>query len=216
MKTYEAYLFDWDGTLARTLEIWLEVMRSVFEEYGLESLSDDEIVASFGNVNNVALALGIPQSKMAQLHSRVHEMALVEVPYAEVYEGAIETINKLKNNGKKVALISTDHRSSIDIKLSHNSLEDFFDVVVSGDEVKSHKPDPEGINYVLSTLGVKPHDSVMIGDSPHDLGAARNAGIDSILFYPPSHQLFYELGTLRGENPTHIITNLREMLEEDA
>ena len=53
----------------------------------------------------------------------------------------------------------------------------------------------------------------MIGDSDKDLGAARNFGIDSILFYPDEHRKFYNLEKLKELEPTFIIEDFKTILD---
>ena len=53
----------------------------------------------------------------------------------------------------------------------------------------------------------------MIGDSRKDLEAAKNAEIDSLLFYPKSHSIFYDLKNLKTYNPTYIITRFDQALQ---
>ncbi len=215
MKPYDAYLFDWDGTIARTMEVWIEVVREAFEWQGMTDVTDDDIVQTFGNLRTKATELGVTPERIEEFDKMVGDLSHAKVPYAPAYEGALEAIESLKSQGKRLALITTDWRRNVDAKLVHNNLESCFDVVITGDDVKAPKPDPEGILRALEEIGVSKENAVMIGDSPHDLGAARQAGIDSILFYPPSHQLFYRLGSLEHEKPTHIISDLRDIVTRE-
>ena len=54
----------------------------------------------------------------------------------------------------------------------------------------------------------------MLGDSEKDVRAAHNAGIDSILFFPPEHNDYYSLEELAADKPTHIIHSWRELLNQ--
>ncbi len=51
-----------------------------------------------------------------------------------------------------------------------------------------------------------------IGDSDKDLGAAKNAGIDSVLFYPAEHKKFYNLDALKTYSPTYIVDDFRKIM----
>ena len=53
----------------------------------------------------------------------------------------------------------------------------------------------------------------MIGDTEKDVGAANNAGIDSILFFPPEHKRFYDIDKLKKHKPTHIVSDFRHIIE---
>lgn len=206
MKEYDAYLFDWDGTLASTLEIWLEIMRQQYEEYGLH-LSDEQIVESFGKLEPVSLKFGIPESKIKQFTAGVQAIANTRVPEAPLFVGVHDVLIGLKQADKKLALISTGWRETITTVLTMHQLRDVFDVVISGDDVRNHKPDPEGILATLEKLDINKGQAVMVGDSDKDLQAASNAGVEGILFYPEKHKLFRDYDYLKGFHPVHVFSN---------
>lgn len=215
MKRYDAYLFDWDGTLGRTLEIWLEVMHAQFRRYGIMGLADNEVVKSFGRLSYTDKDFGLPSDKLAAFMEDVQQDASKRALDVSLYPGAVEVLDRIKNSGAKLGLITTNWREAIDVMLQNHQLQSMFDVVVSGDDVAVHKPDPEGILAALRSLGVPKEQAVMIGDSDKDLGAARNAGIDSILFYPPSHQLFYDLEELKKYKPGNVIDGWDTLVIEE-
>src|SRR5687768_6613994 len=109
----------------------------------------------------------------------------------------MEMLQFLKKQNKRLALLTSSMGSTIDAVLEFHQLKDFFEVVVTGDTVTHHKPHPECIEVALEALGISGDKAVMVGDSANDLGAARNAGIDSLLYYPQTHQLFYDLEKLK-------------------
>lgn len=146
--------------------------------------------------------MGVPAAEKNNFNEIVlksaHEDGLLTPP---LYSGVVEMLIRLKDQHKKLALITSSERQVIDIVLSHHELVDLFDLVISVNDVKVHKPDPEGILFAIEKFGVDPADAVMIGDSDKDLGAAKNAKIDSILFYPESHELVYDRAYLESFNP---------------
>ncbi len=89
----------------------------------------------------------------------------------------------------------------------------FFQVIIAGDDTKNHKPHPEPLERAIERMGGTKEQAVMIGDSDKDLGAAKNAGVDSILFYPDEHKKFYDLSKLKAHEPTHIVSDFRQILE---
>jgi len=95
-------------------------------------------------------------------------------------EGTKETLLKIKNLNQKPCFISTKPRKSLDSAIKHYNLESILDYSISGDEVKNFKPDPEGIVKTLKHFNAKPDEAIFIGDSFHDLGAARNANVKFI------------------------------------
>lgn len=204
MKTYSNYLLDWDGCLGQTLEVWLKGYRETYREFGLPQ-TDEEITRFSFNSQHGPLERGIEDLElfMESLMGRINS----ELKAVDMYPGARELIITIKNAGHSVALVTSSPRSVIEAVIRHNKLTGMFDTIVTADEVVKHKPDPEVIFKALDgmSLGKESLDStVIVGDSKSDLGVANKAGIDSVLFYPQSHALFYDLDALKALNPTYI------------
>lgn len=209
MKKYKYILLDWDGNLAKTLDVWLEAFREVLELQGIHK-SDNEIAMSFGQFPKYAEAWGIANGEQAMQDTDA--IAKRKLPEVDLYPDALEVLQKLHETGHKLALISTSSRENIEHLLESHAIEGFFDAIVAGDETQNHKPYPEPLEKGLVLLSGDKNEAVMIGDSDKDLGAAQNAGIDSILFYPKEHEKFYDLDELKTHNPTYIVEDFKDIL----
>lgn len=210
MKNYRYILLDWDGNIAQTLHLWLEGYRVPFEKRGL-FLSDHEISSIFGDVEAGLAALGVYDA------DEVIEEALVEskhlLPQAALYPDALEVLQNLHAQGKKLAIVTSSHLVNLADMLEKYNLNHLFEVIVTGDDSQAYKPDPEPLLMALSKLGGTLAEAIMIGDSASDIRAANAAGIDSILFYPPEHKKYYQLASLHEHKPTHTVTDFRTILE---
>ncbi len=209
MKQYQTYLFDWDGTIAQTLEVWLKVIKDLCNEFGVFP-SDKDIADHFGDWE-AARAFGLAEDQIPKYVKELEERSHKAIPNAPLYPDAKDVLNKLKNDGKQLALITSSIRRTIELVIEHHGLGGIFDVVVTGNDVRAHKPDPECIDFAVDALGAEKADSIMVGDSIKDLGAADNAGIDSMLFYPPAHELFYSPDYFDNHKPTYTIHSWAEL-----
>jgi len=97
-----------------------------------------------------------------------------------IIEGTKGVLLKIKERDQKSCFISTKYRESMNSMIKYYNLESIVDFSISGDEVENFKPDPEGIIKTLEYFNAKPNEAIFIGDSMHDLGAARNANIGFI------------------------------------
>lgn len=210
MNSYQYYLLDWDGNLARTLHIWLEVFRVVLEKRGIYK-TDHEIAETFGKFSDYIELWDIKDG--AEAHDEARLLARERLPEVELYPDALEVLEALHKAGKKLALITTSRHIYVDHLLEKYSIKDMFDVIIAGDDVTHHKPHPESLEKALAALGGTKEQAVMIGDSDKDLGAAKNFGIDSILFYPPEHGVFYKLETLKEHEPTYVVDDFTKILD---
>lgn len=210
MNRYQYILLDWDGNLAKTMDIWLEACRAPIEKRG-KKLTDEEVAASFG-----AFAQHIKQWGYDDVEAIIDEADIIakqKLPNVELYPDALAVLESLHGAGKKLALITTSPHANIKHLLDKYNIGQFFQVIVANDDTEHHKPHPEPLEKAMALLGASKEESVMIGDSDKDLGAAYNAGIDSILFYPPEHAKFYKISKLQQLNPTHIVSDFRKILD---
>lgn len=217
MKRYKYVLLDWDGNLARTLDIWLAALKTSLEKRG-HSFSDEQIGANFTLFKTRMEELGVED--VDAMVNEADETATITVPNVELYPGALITLETLQKNGLQVALVTTSRHEQIDILLEKYHMRGLFDVVVCGDDVANHKPHPESIEKALSLLqlfGGNNADiraqAIMVGDSGSDIGAANSAGVDSVLFFPKEHSKFYDIQKLKDLSPTYIIEDFRELID---
>jgi pyrophosphatase PpaX len=208
MYKYQYVLFDWDGTLARTLDIWLNSLRSSLHKRG-HSFTDTEIGANYDQFKTYFESQG-----HADIDAIIEE-ALAEsnirIPNVELYPHAIKVLRQLKEHQIKVALVTTSAHKQIDPLLQKYELSDVFDFVVCGDDTKKSKPDPEPINRAIELLHAPKSQTILIGDSSNDILGAANAGIESVLFYPNDHEVFHNLRELHKLNPTYVIHSLQDI-----
>lgn len=210
MKNYQFVLFDWDGNLAKTLDIWLLATRAPLEKRGIQ-VSDRTIgIQCFGRPIEGYTELGIKDIDAAI--TEMDQLAKKLMPEVELYPDALFVLETLKKQRKQTALITTSQRDKVLHLLDKYNIHNFFDVVITSEDTTHHKPHPEPLNKALEKLGGNKENAVMIGDSDKDIGAANNANIDSILFYPDAHEKFYDLDDLQKLKPTHTVRDLRQII----
>ena len=210
MQKYKYVLLDWDGNLARTLDLWLDAFKTVLEKRGI-MVSDEEIAGSFGAFVGFMRSHGLADPEAAW--AEADQIAQAALPEVELYPDALFVLNELHSAGKKLALITTSPHKNVAHLLEKHAIRQLFDVIVAGDDVTHHKPHSEPLEMALTALAGVKDQAVMIGDSDKDLGAAQNFGIDSILFYPAEHHKFYNLASLEVYKPTHVIADFKDILQ---
>lgn len=212
MKSYRYVLLDWDGNLARTLHLWLAITRDIFQQHGYE-LSDKEIVSKFGGFVANMTASGIPEAEATEMYSQAVEAVKSKLPEIELYPDAVLVVEQLRARDKSIALVTSSVAEHVTPALEKYGFDSLFDAVISADNVVNHKPDPEPVEKALEALGGNIEEAIIVGDSRSDILAGRNAGIDSVLFYPPEHELFYERNELEKYQPTYVIDNFKMLLD---
>jgi HAD superfamily hydrolase (TIGR01509 family) len=208
MKSYSTYIFDWDGCLAKTLDIWLEGYRQQGLALGYD-FTDSQITSIFGDWHGPS-KLGIVDEK--KFFSDMEPFLNDQMTKVALYPGVKQTLLALKEKSHHLALLTSSIMNQVGPALELHQLSKLFNPIITGLDVTHHKPHPEGIFKILSTLNADPATAIMVGDSDKDIQAAHQAGIDSALFYPPEHELFYSLKELQMANPTYTINSIVKLI----
>lgn len=212
MKQYDAYLFDWDGTLADTVRLSFELYEKLCHKYGLNPTRED-ITKHFGEWT-AAIYFGLPPEDLDTFNFQLRKLFADFMSNPPLHNDAVLVLQTLKQRGKKTALITSSFREVVAAVVANRQLAQLFDIIITAQDVKAPKPDPEGIRSALLKFGVRPSQALMLGDSDHDILAAHNAGIDSLLFYPESHQDIYSLDRLQESRPTYVAHSWQEFLNQ--
>lgn len=100
----------------------------------------------------------------------------VDIPFKR---GSLELVNSLKPKCR-LAVVSSSSEHKIKQRLGRYI--DLFDCIISGDNLKHGKPDPEIYYKAMETLNVFPEDCWVIEDSPNGIESARHAGIHNLIY----------------------------------
>lgn len=209
MEGYSTILFDWDGCLADTLELWVDVCGAALANQGIRA-PKAEIKKHYAR-GGVTRMFDIRNTEIWD--KDVREIASAHIKNVALYEGAKELLEVLSKT-KQLAIVTDAHREVLIQNLEHHDLAKYFQTIITRDDLKYLKPHPEGIKKAMAVLRAEPRKTIMIGDSDKDIRAARNAGVDSILIHPRSHDAFYDLKELLRHEPTHVMSNLRVLEQQ--
>lgn len=205
---YDTFLYDWDGCLANTLEVWVGTHKKVFAKYGIYP-STREVVKHLGNWK-IPQIFGVTGKDVQACVEEIKETAHKELAEIQLYDGATKILKRSKSIGK-VALLSSSTRQALSQGVISNGIEDIFDLIVTTEDVMDNKPNPEIINTAIELLGSIAIRAIMIGDSHQDLEAANDAGVDSALVFPEHHSQFYDIEQLLSLSPLYVSSSLGEL-----
>lgn len=180
VNEYKYILFDIDGVILSSTHYYTELFRDIAETLGASKNIPDAFYRKHVGIKMMTWMVDIiplenhPKIKTCFFEknkdtSEDHQFPLVE--------GTKEALSKIKENNQNTCFISSKTRASMNVMIHHYDLASLVDYSVAGDEVKNFKPDPEGVTRTLQHFDGAPEEAVFIGDSLHDLGAARNARV---------------------------------------
>lgn len=211
---FEAVIFDWDGTLAKTKEIVLQSFHKALDELSIEV--DERLIPSLlGNsakeifINVLRNSeIGFNEKTIKKLVEKRIKAELELSSCVELRDGAFDLLNELK--GKiKLALATMNNKQVIELMLNSCGFSRFFDITLSADEVSKPKPEPDIFLKCASQLGIDPSVIVVIEDSKFGVRAAKKANMKCIAVLSGVSKK----KELEGENPDLIVDSIEEKEE---
>jgi pyrophosphatase PpaX len=172
-----AVLFDLDGTLVDTVPFILASVRHAFEGYG-RCPTDAEWIAGIGTPLRAQLASFARRPDDVQpLFDRYRAYWLLHHDAeTRCFPGALAAVQALGRAGHPIGIVTAKIEQGAYRTLRHTGLLPFVQAVVGADSCANAKPHPEPVLLALSRLGYPPSEAVLVGDSPHDVAAAKAAG----------------------------------------
>lgn len=178
-SSVEAITFDLDGTLADTFGLLVEAFAGALEPSLGRRVSRQEVVGMFGP------GAGTEESILVHFAGR-HDSLLIERFHqiyrglhdsmCALYPGIREALDLCCRKRLPLALMTGKGRTTTEITLTKLSIEEYFSVIITGEEATRPKPDPMGLSLVLKQLGLSGRRMLLVGDSIADIGAGKNAG----------------------------------------
>lgn len=169
-------LFDLDGTLIDTNDLIIASFEHTLahffpnekKEFDIVPYVGEPLIDTFRRIDEVQ---AVDMVAMYRKHNDEHHDRLIKE-----YDGVYETVQELKKQGIKIAVVTNKVRDAALKGLELTRLDQFFDVVVSFDDVEKAKPHAEPILKALEELEAEPETTLMVGDSQFDIQAGNRAG----------------------------------------
>jgi HAD superfamily hydrolase (TIGR01509 family) len=191
----DAVIFDLDGVLLDTEQVWDEVREALVHERGgrwhARAQADMMGMSSLEWSRYMHDELGLrerPEDISAEVVRRMLDRYRERLP---LIEGAVEAVERLAARWP-LGLASSSNREIIDAALDSGGLARFFGAAVSSEEVGRGKPAPDVYLETARRLDVDPRVAAAVEDSSNGLLSARAAGMRVIAIpnraFPPSHE----------------------------
>ena len=181
-KTYKAYLFDFDYTLADSSCGIVMCFRNVLAMHGHDGISDESIKRTIGKTleESFTILTGIDDKETLAAYRKEYVAQADRLMTANtvLFPETLDVLSRLKERGARIGIISTKYRYRIMELLGKKLPEGFLDIIVGGEDVKTPKPSPEGLKFAISHLGLEAAEVLYCGDSTVDAETALNAGVD--------------------------------------
>jgi pyrophosphatase PpaX len=175
-------LFDFDGTVMDTNRVIINSWQHTFRTLTGAERPVADIVATFGEILHDTAARffpDVPVEKIVEIYRSYHRDNFG--PMISVFPGVRELLAALKERGFTLAIVTSRLSSTTMEGLEKYELTGYFDLIVTCEDCRKFKPDPEPVRITLEKLGKRPEEALMVGDTRNDILCARGAGVKSVL-----------------------------------
>lgn len=178
-------LLDIDGTLVLSNDAHARAWVEAFAARGLKVRLEDVRPLIGMGADRVVPALAARLTESEGVGKEINEIRqrLFLSRYAPDLQpapGSRELIERLRSDGKRLAIASSAQEQELEILLKIARIEDLVEVPDSGSEGKESKPSPDIVATALQRVQVRPEDAVMLGDTPFDILAAAKCGVPTV------------------------------------
>jgi len=174
-----AIIFDLDGTLIDSSVAVVEAFNGALGRKGYAAAPADAICAAIGNPLPVMFAPHVPAgqdlNEMVALYRECYSPIYLEK--TRLIDGVAEALAGLSRAGFALGIATTKPRYFTEPILTHLGVRGYFSAIVGAEDVKNLKPAPDTLIRAMEILGRNSGETIFVGDTPLDIGAARAAGV---------------------------------------
>lgn len=184
---YKACILDIDGTLLDSVESIAYVANQVLTTYGLTPQPVEAFKYFAGDGADELMKRALTAAGDLELAHYDEGRALYRAIFAKdplyhvtAFDGMIETLAKLKENGVHLAVLSNKPHPAAVKAIEAIYGKDCFDIILGQREGMKRKPSPEGAWMIAENFGVKPEECMYVGDTNTDMQTGKAAGMYTI------------------------------------
>ena len=211
---YKLLIFDMDGLIFDTEIMYYNSWFEVSHKYGFKFNEDlrkrftgkneerirDELFKILGSKEKV-ISLREDLQNFRENYFKTYTNSLKK-------EGLEELLAYAKENNIKCALASSSDREKIDFLLEKEGIRNFFDYIISGNEVSKSKPDPEIFIKARENFNLKDKEALILEDSYNGYLACKKSNMDYIIIHDSSFDKYFEADR-EAKNLREIIDHLK-------
>jgi phosphoglycolate phosphatase len=203
---YSTIIFDFDGTLADTLEESRRIYNLLAPDYSLRAVSAEELPGlRHFSLLELLDHLDIPKRRVPSLLSKGTSMMRGNITRLPLIPGIGEILPAMRSRAKSFGVLTSNAEANVDLFLKAHGLREHFDFISSTSKLTGKSTH---LRAIRKTFSLHAGEMLYIGDEIRDIKAAKKAGIPMAAvtwgFNSPE--------SLQAENPEHMIVSPAELL----
>lgn len=182
------FIFDMDGTIFDTekfyYQTWLDIAKKEGFIFGLEDKVRLSGKQSKESIAYMVENFSMDEKEAIRIRKNLNELRdkkFNELDYSLKKPGLLNLLSYLRENNKNIALASSSIKSRIDFLLDREGVRDYFDEIISSDDITKGKPDPQIFNLAMEKIGADKNKTYIIEDSLAGVKAAKKSGAKVVL-----------------------------------
>ena len=224
LKDPQLILIDLDGTLVDSVPDLTWAVDRTMEALGQPTHGEDKVRDWVGNGIERLVKRALTDDLWAEPEQAEYDRAYpvffdfyhqANGRYSRLFPGVDEGLQALSNAGYTLACVTNKAEAFTLPLLESLGIREFFKLVVSGDTLAQKKPEPEPLWHAADQLGVARERALMVGDSAHDVEAARRAGFQ-VACVPYGYNHGNDIREARPDLMIDSLSDLARRLQEAA
>ena len=215
-------LFDLDGTLVNTDDIYLAVWQEIFNKYNIQCNIDNEFFNFFikGKSDEIFLRYLIPSisdTNMNEISILKDKLFIDKINRScsnILIPGAIECMETHKNC--KIGIVTSSNKSSATEILRKTGLADYISILVTSEDTLNHKPSPEPYLKAIELLSANDDKIVIFEDSYSGYTSARNTNVSNIVMVYNSDTCAEIMNSNTHKIDNYLNFNIEDILSENT
>jgi len=202
-------IFDFDGTMMDTNKVIIDSLNEASLKYRGSEVTATEFESILGKpiVEQMAALSKEHCNEMVACYRETYRA--MEDGQVKPFEGIVTLLEELKEADIACAILTNKGRRGLDKSLAEHHMAHYFSYSLTANDIQKTKPDPYGIYNICKTLGVSLSDTIMVGDSGHDIEAGKRAGVRTVLV----EWSILNMERLKAISPDYIISDPKEILD---
>ena len=172
----DAILFDMDGVIVDSLDSWWKSLNQALGAYNYKEITREEFIKYYWghDLYDILQMKGL-NPEIEKFCNKIYSRHINEI---KIFSDTRDTLLKLEKY-KKAIITNTPDDCTKQI-LKRFDIKQFFPVVITCDDVRKAKPDPEAVFKACKLLKVSPKSVLLVGDTKSDVRAGRAAGSTTV------------------------------------